>query len=106
MNSNWGDKPALPRCCLHGRICFPSGVGVVRVSPGSRGGRLGWGFCLPRGEQSNGTPASAQLEPCTRVYTESGAQTAASCPGQVGQCQNQGSSVLMVTGNPHGSYHN
>lgn len=70
MNSNSGDKPALPHCCLHGRICFPSGVGVVRVSPGSRGGRLGWGFCLPRGEQSDGTPASAQLEPCTRVYTE------------------------------------
>lgn len=29
MNSNSGDKPALPRCCLRGRICFPSGVGVV-----------------------------------------------------------------------------
>ena len=71
MNSNSGDKPALPCHCLHGQICFPSGVGVVRVNLGSRGGGVGWGCGLPRGEQRDGTSTPAQLEPFTRVYTES-----------------------------------
>lgn len=57
---------------------------------------------LPAQRRADGWDPHLRSWSRAHMYTLSpGAQTAASCPGQVGQGQNQCRPVLMVTGNPH-----